>query len=304
MRLEAMHYFLEIADLKSISKVSRKYKIPQQNLSSMLAALESELNTELFVRFRKNLTLTEAGNEFYQFCSNFFIEYKKIKGRLHPLVDKPKKVIDVVVQNHVMQTVVPNWISFLLKYRPEIELNVEIKTAIEIVDDILLGHKEIGLLSCYEKDDYRYPEISEELSFIPLFVTEPYFWVSAKNPLFQKNSLTMEEVNTCKLIQDDKIDINLKNCIEVRYATMAKDTIFTKNIRIMLQLVRDNIAICPDLKVEQGELGMSYLFAGDEDIKAIPLSKKDNYKLVTGYMMRKIVKESGSLNEILEYLEQ
>ena len=67
MRVEVMQYFVEIADMKSISRLSKKNNIPQQSLSSMIFSLENELGVQLFFRSGIGLTLTKAGKEFYEF---------------------------------------------------------------------------------------------------------------------------------------------------------------------------------------------------------------------------------------------
>ena len=61
MRLEVMRYFLDVADLQSITRVSKRYSIPQQSLSSMMVSLEYELGSSLFIRSGKGFVHTEEG---------------------------------------------------------------------------------------------------------------------------------------------------------------------------------------------------------------------------------------------------
>ncbi len=51
------------------------------------------------------------------------------------------------------------------------------------------------------------------------------------------------------------------------------------NAHIMAQLVKDGIAVCPDLKVQKGDLGLSYLFAQQDGVVAVPLSTQIIIKL-------------------------
>ena len=59
MRIDAMWYFLNIAEMRSMSKVAKKFSVPQQSLSSMIASIENDLGVQLLIRERNNLKLTE-----------------------------------------------------------------------------------------------------------------------------------------------------------------------------------------------------------------------------------------------------
>ena len=167
MRLEAMRYFLEVADLKSISKVSRRYSIPQQSLSSMLASLEKELGGSLFIRSAVGLALTETGKLFYQYCSNFFMEYAALQRELNSQGTVILKKIVVSAQNNIAQTLLPNWISLLLKYQPEIETEINVQNMLSTVDDVVQNKAQIGFILRFEKDHVVYPEIPRQLEFHP-----------------------------------------------------------------------------------------------------------------------------------------
>lgn len=63
MRVESLRYFLEIAQLGSYSRASRKLYVSQQGLGKSVHALERELGVVLFERSGRRVHLTEAGRE-------------------------------------------------------------------------------------------------------------------------------------------------------------------------------------------------------------------------------------------------
>ena len=192
MRLVAMEYFLKVADSKSVSKVSRKYAIPQQSLSSMILAMETEMNVELFFKQGKEMRLTEEGELFYNYCSNFFMEFQALQKELYPhKIELARQKVIVSTQNNIAQTLIPKWFSTVMKYYPEIELEVKIQNGVEIIQDILSDESQIGFILLFEKDGYTYPGLSDEIEFYPLFFSRPYFWVNQKNPLACHGSLTL-----------------------------------------------------------------------------------------------------------------
>ena len=63
MDLKALENFLKIAELGSMSSAADKLRIPQPALSRQLRALEHELKAALFIRHRRGMQLTSAGEE-------------------------------------------------------------------------------------------------------------------------------------------------------------------------------------------------------------------------------------------------
>lgn len=303
MRLEAMRYFLEVADLKSISKVSRRYSIPQQSLSSMLASLEKELGGSLFIRSAVGLALTETGKLFYQYCSNFFMEYAALQRELNSQGIVNLKKIVVSAQNNIAQTLLPNWISLLLKYQPEIETEINVQNMLSTVDDVVQNKAQIGFILRFEKDHVVYPEIPRQLEFHPIFFSRPYFWVNQKNPLAQYKTVHMKMLENYTIIRDQNSDNELFEFIFSDFFEMNAHFLKAANAHIISKLVKDNIAVCPDLKVRKGDLGLGYLFTQQDDVKAIPLALQDTYKIVTGYIVRKDFEKDDSFVSILKYLQ-
>jgi LysR family nitrogen assimilation transcriptional regulator len=64
MELRQLRYFVAIAEHGSFSKAASKVHIAQSALSHQLALLEEELGAVLFLRSRRGVTLTEAGELF------------------------------------------------------------------------------------------------------------------------------------------------------------------------------------------------------------------------------------------------
>ncbi|MBQ9326937.1 MAG: LysR family transcriptional regulator [Solobacterium sp.] len=70
MELKQLEYFMAIADAGSISEAARILHMTQPPLSVQMKLLESEIGTELFIRSRKQIILTEAGKKLYEHGRN------------------------------------------------------------------------------------------------------------------------------------------------------------------------------------------------------------------------------------------
>ena len=63
-----LNYFLEIAKQKNLSKAASYLFLTQSSLSQFLAKEEEELGVKLFIRDKKGLKLTYAGELYKETC--------------------------------------------------------------------------------------------------------------------------------------------------------------------------------------------------------------------------------------------
>ena len=66
MELRTLRYFVTVAEELNITRAAGILNISQPPLSQQLKNLEEELNTVLFVRGKRQLTLTESGQMLYR----------------------------------------------------------------------------------------------------------------------------------------------------------------------------------------------------------------------------------------------
>jgi len=67
-RITCMQSFVRAIEMNSFSAVAREQKTTQPTISKQIAALEKYLGVQLFVRSTTNLSLTDEGKKYYQYC--------------------------------------------------------------------------------------------------------------------------------------------------------------------------------------------------------------------------------------------
>ena len=78
MRLEHIQYFVEVANVGSISLAAKNLYISQQGVSNALHQLEQEVGFPLFTRQKRGVELTRNGKKFYAYAVDFLDEYAKM----------------------------------------------------------------------------------------------------------------------------------------------------------------------------------------------------------------------------------
>ncbi|MDO4330285.1 MAG: LysR family transcriptional regulator [Lachnospiraceae bacterium] len=114
MDTKYLSYILEIAKYKNMRRAAEKLYVSQPSLSQYLNKLEQELGTPLFVRSKKELTLTPAG-ELYVNCAQKMISMKEqlYKDIANLSASVPIKIATTATWGHrVIGDIVPAFSQF------------------------------------------------------------------------------------------------------------------------------------------------------------------------------------------------
>jgi DNA-binding transcriptional LysR family regulator len=77
MYLEHLTTFVNLAETLNFSKTAVNLNISQSSVSQAIASIEKQLGVTLFYRSRKAVSLTPAGQEFYDRVKPWLNEYNK-----------------------------------------------------------------------------------------------------------------------------------------------------------------------------------------------------------------------------------
>ncbi|HWS43113.1 MAG TPA: LysR substrate-binding domain-containing protein [Pseudoflavonifractor sp.] len=81
MNILKMKYFIDVADHLSFTKAAQQNYVSQTAVSQQIAAVERELEVQLFLRDKGRVALTPAGEAFYQDCARILRHYDKAVSR-------------------------------------------------------------------------------------------------------------------------------------------------------------------------------------------------------------------------------
>ena len=78
-----LNFFIKVAELNSYSKAADVLQVSKSHISKKIKKLETELNTNLFVRSTRHVQLSEAGSLFYQKCKVSIEQLQIAKDQIH-----------------------------------------------------------------------------------------------------------------------------------------------------------------------------------------------------------------------------
>lgn len=127
--------FKDVIDQNSFAAAARKRYRPASQLSKEIAWLEAEVNSQLIIRTTRKLSLTEAGEQFYQYASKALNEYHDIKQALQqddPLSGQLRISVPVAFGESVITDVIS---QFMVQY-PNIQLDVNFENRyVDLLDN-------------------------------------------------------------------------------------------------------------------------------------------------------------------------
>jgi LysR family nitrogen assimilation transcriptional regulator len=148
MRLDflGLKYFVEIADVGSLSRAAVRLGITQPALSRQLRRLEAELQTELLYRHGRGVTLTEAGRRLHEIGAEVLIKVSGAKEELLARREVVAGAITLGLPPSIAETLgAPLATAFAQKY-PEAQLRIREGFSGVLVEWVESGRLDLAVL--------------------------------------------------------------------------------------------------------------------------------------------------------------
>ena len=192
MEFHQLTYFLAAAQTQNFRKAAELCIVAQSALSRQIAALEKELEVELFTRQKKRVMLTPAGQEFALYVRNAMEQLQEGQQFIAELGVGQRGTIRIGCIESLATAFLPAlFASFHQKY-PNIQLKVRVNHTDELIIAVEQGEVEFGLLLD--------PRLQSELLIIKELFRQPlHLLVSAQHPLAKRkdhDGITWGQITT------------------------------------------------------------------------------------------------------------
>ena len=239
MTLQQIRYVTMIAQAGSMNEAAKKLFISQPSLSGAIKELEKEVGIIIFSRTSKGVVLTAEGEEFLGYARQILnqvelLEEKYLEG------NNVKKKFGVSTQHYSFA--VKAFVEMVKAFdMDEYEFAIrETKTA-DVIRDVSTDKSQIGILYLNDFNRTVLEKLLKEhdLVFTELFVAKPHIFVSTKNPLAGKKSVTIEELEPYPYLSFEQGEHNSFYFSEEIFSTVDRP----KNIRVRDRATLFNLLI-------------------------------------------------------------
>jgi len=188
MEFYQLTYFLAAAQTQNFRKAAELCLVAQSALSRQIAALEDELEVELFTRRKKRVALTPAGQEFAIHVRRALEQLQEGQQLLTELQAGQRGTIVLGCIESLATSFLPQLFASFHQRYPNVRLKVRVNHTDELVTLVEQGEVELGLILD--------PRLQSELLIIKELFRQPlHLLVSARHPLAQKAAaITLEQI--------------------------------------------------------------------------------------------------------------
>lgn len=124
MDIQSLQAFIEVARKKSFSKASETLFITQPAISKRIAALEDDLDTKLFNRISRKVTLTDTGKKLLPKAKELVGELNDLSRYATSLSDEIKGDLLIGTSNHVSMHRLPPILKVYRKQYSDVHLDM------------------------------------------------------------------------------------------------------------------------------------------------------------------------------------
>jgi DNA-binding transcriptional LysR family regulator len=199
MELRVLRYFIIVVQEENITRAAKMLHITQPALSRQLMDLEQELGTELFIRGKRKITLTDAGTLFYQRAKEIIELADKTKQEFGEAQNMTGGVISIGSAESIASQVLSDLMKVFSQKYPKVRFDLFYGNADEIREKLDKGLLDAGLL--------LEPVNLEKYAYIRLPYEERWGVLMRKeDPLARKEYVSLEEIKDLPLIIPKRLD--------------------------------------------------------------------------------------------------
>lgn len=147
MDLRSIKYYVQIAELGSITRAAAHLGIAQPALSRHVRGLEDELGVQLLVRLPRGVRLTGAGRQFLDHCRRIMRELNRARDELRSSSEVPSGKVILGLSPTVGPLLLPGVVERVRRQCPQITLKIVEWFSTQLYDALLTGRVDVAVLT-------------------------------------------------------------------------------------------------------------------------------------------------------------
>lgn len=187
MDISTLHAFIAVARHQSFSKASEHLFVTQPAISKRVAALEEELDIQLFNRIARQISLTEAGKQLLPKAQELVQQAEDMQRYASNLNDDISGNLSIAIAHHIgLHRMPPILREFNLRY-PHVDLDIRFEDSDQAFYAVEQGDIEFAVITLPG-------HLSDKLIKQTIWVDELKAVVGLEHPLSKQSSIGIEQL--------------------------------------------------------------------------------------------------------------
>ncbi len=236
-----MRTFITVVECGSFSACARILGVSQPSVSRQISQLENELGVRLLQRTTRCLSLTEAGELYYEKARQIQLEVMETSQSLRDLCKTPSGRLRVSLPHTWADTKIAPYIGDFLKLYPEVSLEIECNDSLQdIVEDRLDLVIRVGQLRDSSYISVPFGDLRLILCATPEYLQQ-HATITQTEDLIAHNFIIYEDYNHLVFSQVNPQGIRVKHNMS------------SNNVSVILSCLLQHmgISVLPDLLIHK-----------------------------------------------------
>ena len=147
MDISTLNAFLAVARFQSFSKASDALHLSQSAISKRVAALEDELDTQLFNRVSRQISLTEAGRQLLPRADELVQQAEELQRYASTLSDAISGSLSIAIAHHIGLHRLPPILRRFNQQYPQVSLDIRFEDSDQAFHAVEQGDIEFALIT-------------------------------------------------------------------------------------------------------------------------------------------------------------
>mgnify|MGYP001183709885 CR=1 FL=1 len=191
MTLVQLEYAVAVDTHRHFAAAAASCFITQPTLSMQLHKLEEELGIKIFDRSRQPVTPTAVGELFLQHARKVLAEARMLEDVVREKQDRIDGELRLAIIPTLAPYLLPHFLPHFIRHYPAVQLKVKEMTTDQVIDALLRGQADIGLVVT----PLGHAGIREEV----LFYEEMLAYVSRKHAAYKKTYMLANDIDVREL---------------------------------------------------------------------------------------------------------
>lgn len=186
MNIHQVRIFYMAAQTLSITKTAKKLHLSQPSVSIQIKDLEDSLNVRLFDRINRKITLTDAGQVFYEYAAKIITLIEETKAVMSEFGSGDKGKIIIGAPNTIGIYILPRFLGEFKELFPKAEISLHSLNKQEATDQVISGEIDFAFVQTKPK----HPDLAFDF-----FMNDDIVIICSKKHKWAKlHSLTMDKI--------------------------------------------------------------------------------------------------------------
>ncbi|MCO8120940.1 LysR family transcriptional regulator [Stieleria sp. TO1_6] len=205
LQLRTLEIFCDVAQLRSFSKAADARGVTQSAVSQAILHLEEILGVKLIDRSSRPLSLTSAGQTYHRGLTEILSKYHCLEDEVITASRSLRGPLHVASIYSVGLSYLPDANEEFSRLYPEVDVRVGYGRNEAVIDDVINGRAEIGLVS--------FPKSTKQIIAVP-WQKEPMRLVcSANHRLAARNEADLADLDGIEMVGFEK-SLQLRHMID------------------------------------------------------------------------------------------